>query len=138
MGYRERLVWGQFFGTLAMFGYYFFAMARSHSRGVAMPSLAGTVFVLAMLEGAYAALVAVLSRREPQDERDRWMEFRAYKVAYIAGLGAAVWWLSMALQGSSTLTTGRLDELPLLTGIVGLELLRTGTLLVLYRREARP
>ena len=135
MGYQERLIWGQFLPTAVLYGYYFVELARSRHGGP-VPSLVGIVTVLALMQIVFFIFVAALSRKEPRDERVRLMEYKAYKVAYLSALFVAVVWLSMALQGSATLTAGRLSETVLLAGLVGIELLRSGTLLLLHRAGA--
>lgn len=137
MDYQEKLVWGQFLPTVLLYGYYFVAFARSRHSSAAGPSLLGVVVLLAVVQVVFLILIAAFAKKEPRDERQRLLEYKAYKVAYLAALAGAIWWLSMAMAGTDTLTRGRLSEAVLLAGIIGVELLRTGTLLVLFRGGAQ-
>jgi hypothetical protein len=124
MGYREKLIWGQFLPLLGGCAYYLWAWRSSHTP----LSLFGSILLLIILQIVYAIVVGICWKAEKIDERDRLIEYKAYKVSYLAVMVVATLWLCMA-------AVARPLSSPWLIVAVwfGVEAIRTGTQLVLYR-----
>jgi hypothetical protein len=92
----------------------------------------GTIIALVVLQVVYLILVAIFSKKEDRDERDRLIEYKAYKVSYLVLMVVAFCWVA-ALE----VPLGSLEQLtstPVIVGVwVGIEIVRTGMLLVLHR-----
>ena len=77
MSYREKSIWGTLIGVVLVYGWYF-----------TMPPAAGrlvfTVILLVGIEVIYHIALAIQSRPEAKDERDRSIEAKAYRNAYVA------------------------------------------------------
>ena len=73
LSYQEKSIWGSMIGTLLMCGYYF---ATGH--------LIFSVVMLIVVEIIYNIALAIRSVPEPKDERDRLIEAKAYRNAYLA------------------------------------------------------
>jgi hypothetical protein len=129
LSYQEKLVWGQFLPMVVLFGYYFFRVAR----GGAAEGLVGVLVGIAVLQVVFSILVAALAKKEPRDERDRLIEYKAFKAAYLSAIcvGFFALWLvfsgGQALVGRGTMVTCALAIL------IGVEMVRMGTMLVLHR-----
>jgi hypothetical protein len=128
MSYQEKLICGQFVPLVIAVVYYFSVL---RVRGGSW-SLLGTIIALVVLQVVYLILVAIFSKKEDRDERDRLIEYKAYKVSYLVLMVVAFCWVA-ALE----VPLGSLEQLtstPVIVGVwVGIEIVRTGMLLVLHR-----
>lgn len=131
MGYREKLILGQFVPLLAGFGYYLYALRGSHK----LLSLFGSILIFVLLQIVYAIVVSIISKPEKTDERDKLIGYRAYQVSYMALMVLAPLWLWLLAVAQPFSSRIALLTSPWLIVAVwfGVEALRTGTQLVLYR-----
>jgi uncharacterized membrane protein len=132
LSYQEKLVWGQFLPMVVLYGYYFFRVAEGR-HGVAVGSLVGVLVWIAIIQVIFSILVAALAKREPRDERDRLIEYKAFKVAYLSAIFIVffVMWLMFSVGQAEV---GRQMLVSYALGVlVGVEMLRMGTILVLHR-----
>jgi hypothetical protein len=128
MSYQEKVIFGQFLPPVVGCAY-FFGILRV---GVRPWSLLGNVILVIVLQIVYLIVVAIFSKIEGPDERERLIEYKAYKVGYLSLmvlLGIWVWaliaqWFTVAQLTSPTL---------ICMVWFGVEALRTGTQLVMYR-----
>jgi hypothetical protein len=128
MSYQEKVICGQFLPLLLGCAY-FFGILRV---GVRPWSLMGNVILVVVLQIVYLIVVAIFSKVEDRDERDRLIEYKAYKVSYISLMVlGGIWVWALVAQW---FTVGQLTSPTLIIMVwFGVEALRTGTQLVLYR-----
>jgi hypothetical protein len=129
LSYQEKLVWGQFLPMVVLFGYYFFRLAS----GAAAGSLVGVLIGIAILQIVFSILVAALAKKEPRDERDRLIAYKAFKVAYLAAICAGICGMWIAFDGGRELVGRQMAMNCALAFLIGSEMVRTGTMLVLHR-----
>ena len=132
MSYREKLTWGQFVPLALGCVYYLRSWRGSHT----LLSLFGSILVLIILQIVYAILVGIFSKPEKSDERDRLIEYKAYKVSYLALMTLAPLWLWMlAVAAPFSYKVDQLTSPWLIVAVwFGVEALRTGdTAGVLHR-----
>jgi hypothetical protein len=132
LSYQEKLVWGQFLPMVVLYGYYFARVAEGR-HGVAVGSLVGVLVWIAVIQVIFSILVAALAKREPRDERDRLIEYKAFKVAYLSAIFVVffVMWMVFSMGQAGI---GRQMVVTCALGVlVGVEMLRMGTILVLHR-----
>jgi len=128
MSYQEKLIWGQFL-PLVFGAAYYLGVLRVSDRPWA---LLGNVVVIVTVQIMYYIVVAIFSKTEKRDERDRLIEYKAYKVSYLALMvlgGLWVWALVAQSFSAKALTSPEL----IIALWFGVEALRTGTQLVLHR-----
>jgi L-asparagine transporter-like permease len=133
MSYQEKLIWGQFLPTVLFYGYYFVGVLQGRQQGGGL-SLIGVVTGLAMIQVVFLILIAAIAKKEPRDERDRLIEYKAYKVAYLTAVCLIVLVFVLMMQGGDAFTDRRSAEMWLLGMWVGVEAVRMGTMLVLHRQ----
>ena len=132
MSYQEKLVWGQFLPMVLLYGYYFFRVAQGR-HGVAVGSLVGVLVGIAVIQVICSILVAALAQRERRDERDRLIEYKAFKLAYLSAI-CAVFFVMRMVFSMGQAGIGREMVVSCALGVlVGVEMLRMGTILVLHR-----
>jgi hypothetical protein len=129
LSYQEKLVWGQFLPMVILFGYYFFRLARGAGAG----SLVGVLIGIAVLQVVCSILVAALAKKEPRDERDRLIAYKAFKVAYLATICVGICGMWIAFEGGRESVGRQLLTNWALAFLIGAEMVRTGTMLVLHR-----
>jgi hypothetical protein len=128
MSYQEKLICGQFL-TLVLVCSYLFGVLRI---GVTLWMMLGAIILMIVLQIVYAILVAMFSKKEDRDERDRLIEYKAYKVSYLTLMVLGGLWV-WALM-SHIFTVGQLTSPGLILAVwFGVEGVRTGTQLVLHR-----
>jgi hypothetical protein len=132
LSYQEKLVWGQFLPMLLLYGYYF-ARAAEGRHGVAAGSLVGVLVWIAVIQVICSILVAALAQREPRDERDRLIEYKAFKMAYLAAICAVFFVVWVVFSGGQAIVGRGMVVSCALGVLVGVEMLRMGTILVLHR-----
>jgi len=128
MSYQEKLICGQFVPLLLGCAY-FFGVLHVGNRPW---SLLWAIVLIVALQIVYFIVVAIFSKKEERDERDRLIEYKAYKVSYLSlmMLGGLWVWALVA----QTFTTAQLTSPGLIIAVwFGVEALRTGTQLVLHR-----
>jgi hypothetical protein len=135
MDIEEKLSWGAFLPWVLGCGYYLMALLRWNEGGSHWPL--GRVLVgMLVLQVVYMIVVASVSRKEPRDERTRLIEYKGYKVAYLTVMtvfsgGLLYWYLPQHWDEPH-------KELPVLLAVwLGVEAIRMGTQLVLYRASVR-
>jgi hypothetical protein len=128
MSYQEKLIWGQFLPPLLGCAYFFGILGV----GVRPLSLLGNIILVVALQIGYLIVVAIFSKVEDRDERDRLIEYKAYKVSYISlTVLGGIWVWALVAQW---FTVGQLTSPTLIIMVwFAVEALRTGTQLVLYR-----
>jgi len=95
-------------------------------------ALLGNVVLLVVLQIVYFILVAAFSKKEERDERDRLIEYKAYKVSYLTLMTLGGLWVWALVSGM--FTVAQLTSPGLVIAVwFGVEALRTGTQLVLHR-----
>jgi hypothetical protein len=114
MSFREKAAWMCLLDTVFIWGAYFVyvfhlvAEARYESTGT-LPVFIGAVALSVLVNGFYAMLTSVKTRREPKDERDLAIEAKSFRYAYhllLISLAAVIftpmfWWpaaLALALK----------------------------------------
>ena len=133
MDLQEKLIWGQFLpiATGCLFGALY--VVREHRGSKPLP-LVGSMALIVLMQVVYFIVVAATSRKEPRDERTRLIEFKGYKVAYLMTLVAVFLWIG-ALMGGKAPEAETTTFLVIL--VFGVEAVRTGTQLALYRLRVR-
>jgi hypothetical protein len=128
MSYQEKVIFGQFLPPLLGCAY-FFGILRV---GVRPWSLLGNLILVIGLQIVYLIVVAIFSKIEGPDERDRLIEYKAYKVGYLSLMVlGGIWVWALVAQW---FTVGQLTSPTLIImAWFGVEALRTGTQLVLHR-----
>ena len=105
--FEEKSVWLQLVGTVLVLGSYFVAAGRLMARGVTqlvayVPLFAGAVILLVLTLVAGHIVVAIASRPEGRDERDRQIEWRAQSGSgwiVVAGAFTAILGLIVSIDG---------------------------------------
>ncbi len=134
MDYQEKLVWGQFLPTLVICGVYVEAIAKNGS-GAHLEWMFWTLVVLAGVQVVYSILVAVIAKKEPRDERDRLIEYKAFKVSYLVLMAMSFVWVSA--WAMHVLPVEQVTGAEAVLGAwFGVETIRTGTVLLLHRMDA--
>lgn len=88
LSYREKSLWASLLAVVGIGGYYFFEVVRDASAGVhvtggeLMGRGIGTIVLLVIVQVAFQVALALLTREDPPDERDRLIEARAVLAAY--------------------------------------------------------
>ena len=136
MGYRERLLWAYFL-PLFLVGLYYFAAWQWSWRTGHVPSVGRLMLVLSAGQIAGAALVKYFSRREPTDERDRWIELRAFRLGYWCLWVGTVLWVCYEFKGRDPSPAFVPEGVVLLGILFGVELIRLGSMLSEYRSGPR-
>jgi hypothetical protein len=132
LSYQEKLVWGQFLPMVLLYGYYFVRVAEGR-RGVAVGSLVGVLIGIAVIQVIFSILVAALAKKEPRDERDRLIEYKAFKAAYLSAICVVFFVLWLAFAGGQAGVGREMVVMCALAVLVGVEMVRMGTILVLHR-----
>src|SRR5271170_6767034 len=73
LSYQEKSTWGSLIATLIVYGRYF----ASGSHG-----LIGTIIALVVIQIVCQIVIAIVSKPEPKDERDRLINAKAYRTGY--------------------------------------------------------
>jgi hypothetical protein len=135
MDLEEKLSWGAFVPWVLGCGYYLTALLRWKEDASQWPI--GRVLIgMLLLQVVYMIVAASVSRKEPRDERTRLIEYKGFKVAYLAVetvfSGWLVWWYLPQHWNEPH------KEVPMLLAVwLGVEAIRMGTQLVLYRASVR-
>ena len=132
LSYQEKLVWGQFLPMVLLYGYYFARVSQGR-HGVAAGSLVGVLVWIAVIQVIFSTLVAALAQREPRDERDRLIEYKAFKLAYLSAICAVFFVMWLVFSGGQAVVGRGMVVTCALGVLVGVEMLRMGTILVLHR-----
>jgi hypothetical protein len=130
MGYYEKLIWGQFLPLVLGFGY--FVAAASHGSWPLLPA----VFLFVMAQAIYFVLLAALSRKEPRDERVRLIELKSFKVSYLVVMCLVCFWVGGTVLHMIDVPH-RMAVAVWLAVWYGIESVRTGTQVALYRASVR-
>ncbi len=120
MSYREKSVWGSLIGVMAVYGWYF-----------AMPPSAGrlilAVILLVAVEVIYHVALALKTKPEAKDERDRTIEAKGYRNAYLALVSGVIAPIFIPLPAAMA------AQIVLLALVVS-EVVKSVTQLYCYRR----
>jgi hypothetical protein len=104
-------------------------------RWIALASRSVLIGML-LVQVVYMIVVAAVSRKEPRDERTRLIEYKGYKVAYLAVEAVLSGWLLWLYLPQHWNEPHK--KLPLLLAVwLGVEAIRMGTQLVLYWASVR-
>ncbi len=130
MDYYEKLIWGQFLPLVL--GCAYFVFAAGHGGWPLIPA----VFLFVLLQAIYFILLAALSRKEPRDERMRVIELKSFKVGYLFVMALVCFWVGgTALHAINV--PARMAVAVWLAVWYGIESVRTGTQVALYRASVR-
>ena len=88
MSFREKGAWICLASTVVVFVPYFWFVLQLSARGeltvaAIMPALVAAIFFQAVINVAASIAVAVFSGSDPADERDRSIELRSFRNAYL-------------------------------------------------------
>ena len=140
MSFREKSAWISFICILifgGLYGWHAIRVEFFHAHDSPVKYVFTAIAAVVALEIALHVAIALQSPREartPKDEREQLIDLRASRVAFYAlFIGAmAALGLGMHLPGSNRYL---LSEL-LMSAIIATLLIRFGTQIVLYRRDA--
>jgi uncharacterized membrane protein len=93
----------------------------------------GVLVGIAVIQVVFSILVAALAKKEPRDERDRLIEYKAYKVAYLSAICVVFFVLWLVFAGGQIGVGREMVVTCALAVLVGVEMVRMGTILVLHR-----
>lgn len=143
VSFREHSAWAALLTTAVVYGIFVFGLARGW---VGLGSTAATRWLVEAMVLQTIAVIAISivatirTRPEAKDERDRAIDLKAARAAYIV-LGACVVMASIVLIWAPAATGSSLARPEpavvgqlLLLGFVASELVRFGTQVLLYRR----
>lgn len=88
LSFQEKSILGSLVITVIVFAYYFlevfkvFTADTSYAAASLPPLLIGVVIAIVIIEAVYHSLIALRSRPEREDERDRLIEAKATRIAY--------------------------------------------------------
>lgn len=120
MSYREKSVWGSLIGVMAVYGWYF-----------AMPPAVGrlilAVVLLIAIEVIFHITLALKTKPEPMDERDRVIEAKGYRNAYLALVSGVIAPIFLPLPPAMAAQV-------VLLALVVSEIVKSATQLYCYRR----
>lgn len=135
MDLEEKLSWGAFVPWVLGCGYYLTALLR-WNEGASQWPIGRVLLGIMLLQVAYVIVAASVSRKEPRDERTRLIEYKGYKVAYLAVETVFSGWLLWLYLPQHWNEPHK--ELPVLLAVwLGVEAIRVGTQLALYRASVR-
>jgi hypothetical protein len=152
MTFREKMLWGSLAATIAIWGWYFWGFVSAlkgptFDAGAEVGSFIFAIVALIVVQIVVAVVLAISSPAEasaPADDRDREFALLAYRPAFIT-LSALVATLTVVAPLTVATAPAWLDGKPtsvvpivisnaLLLSLVIAELVRSGTLVFLYRR----
>jgi hypothetical protein len=142
MSFREKGAWICLVSTLVVFVPYFSYVLGLSGRGeltvsAVAPVLVVAIFFQAVINAGAMIAVAVFSRADPKDERDRTIELRSFRNAYLVLAIALVSSIAAAMfapaSGGMPTTISSLSQL-LLACFVAAESAKYLTQVVCYRR----
>ena len=138
LSYQERTLWGSLVAELVVYLPYFFLHFH---RANSVNWVAGAIFSIIVLQIIVQSIIAAATRHRIRDERDKLIQLRGYRAAYLTLASLMVFGLGM-LWGHSL--AGRF---PIHEGFVGLhflnvffgmlvisDIVKTVTQIVAYRR----
>ena len=133
--FEEKSVWITLVSMLAIFGYYFVVAARMKSAGSTavvefVPLFVSVVVLMVVVIVIAHIVVAIASRPEGRDERDRLIEWRAESNAsWVLGVGvcAGIW------SAATSVDNVWIAHL-LLLFLIGSEVVKSVAKLLYYRR----
>jgi hypothetical protein len=129
MTYREKMICGTLLSTLTFCIWILWRGGVGDSGW----SMLGAVVVLALIHICYAIAVTLLSRREPIDERDKLIEYKSFKIAYMLLIGLGFTWLLYDKAFGVTSVANIPMTILFLAILGGVEVVRLGVQLTLYR-----
>ena len=116
LSYQEKSIWGSLIATLIVYGRYF--AAGSHG-------LVGTIIVLVIIQIVCQSAIAIVSKPEPADERDRLIAAKACRNGYFLLVTGVIACMNIGIN---------LGVNALLLALVVSEIGKSITQLYLYRR----
>ncbi len=90
LSYQEKSLYGSLFVEVIVYGSYFL-IHRQNSVG----KVAGTILAIIVLQIVLQSIIAALTRNRITDERDRLIQLRGYRVAYITLVSLMVFGIGM-------------------------------------------
>jgi len=133
--YEERSLYGMLVADLAVYIPYILQSARTNSLG----RIAGTLFLLIVVQIVLQIIIAVATRSRLQDERDQLIRLRGYRAGYIAFascivIGLGILWLH-TLLGPLPTQRMAIHFLSVMFGmLIVADVTRIITQLIAYRR----
>ena len=136
MDYQEKLVWGQFL-PIAVGCLIYAADAARQMRGDPAWPVTAVLLLIVLVQVVYLSVVAAVSRPEPRDERTRLIEYKGFKTAYLLMMVLMFGGVWAAMTKAAWID--RVVREPVLLVLVwfGVEAVRTGTQIALYRRHVQ-
>ncbi len=116
LSYQEKSIWGSLIATLIVYGHYF----ASGSHG-----LIGTIVVLVVIQIICQSAIAIASKPEAADERDRLIDAKACRNGYFLLVTGIIVCMNVGVN---------LGVNALLMALVAAEIGKSITQLYLYRR----
>jgi hypothetical protein len=117
LSYQEKSIWGSLVATLLVYGRYFASGAHG--------GLVGTIIVLVVIQIVCQIAIAVADKPQPKDERDRLIDAKAYRTAYLILVTGII--LCMNIVAAPTVNA-------MLLALVAAETVKSVTQLYYYRR----
>ena len=136
MDYQEKLIWGQFLPIAVGCLIYAVDAARQMRGGTAWP-ITGVLLLIVVVQVVYLSVVAAVSRPEPRDERTRLIEYKGFKTAYLLMMALMFVWVWAAMTRAGWLDRVMREPVLLVLVWFGVEAVRTGTQIALYRRPVQ-
>jgi hypothetical protein len=136
MSFREKIAWISMLSMSGIYGVYFWSVRPSGPRagGVHFGGLLATIIALVVVQTVLTIAVAIFRPKEanaPRDERDKLIELRAMRVAYV-GLSTGVALACLFAFDPPLVFNGN----ALLFILVVAEIMRSASQIVQYRRGA--
>lgn len=136
LSYQEKSLYGSLFVELIVYGSYIFL---HHQNSVG--KVAGTILAIIVLQIILQSIIAAFTRNRITDERDRLIQLRGYRVAYITlvslmVVGFGMLWLHVS-SGHFHINNGwaALHFLSVFFGVLVIsDMVKTVTQIVAYRR----
>jgi hypothetical protein len=137
MSFREKSAWISLLSMSGIYGIYFWSVIHTGPQGGGFHfgGLLGTIISLVFVQVVLTVVVAIVTPREakaPRDERDKLIELRAMRVAYVGlATGIALACFFGAFDPPLVFNTNAL-----LFILVTAEIMRSGCQIIQYRRGA--
>ena len=119
LSYREKSIWVSLIATLVVYGRYFALGGQGH--------LIGTIILLVIIQIVCQVVIAIASKPEPMDERDRLIDGRAYKCGYFILVTGMITCMNIGVRAPVS---------ALLLALMGAEAAKSIAQLYYYRRGA--
>jgi hypothetical protein len=131
LSYREKALYGSLVAELLIFGPYF-ARVAMHPDGSLLPLFVRVVlFIVGVV--VVEILVAVSTRHRQVDERDRLINWRSCRVAYMALIVCLSGMIGLAAEHDAVASSVVINEI--MASVFAAYTVQVVTMLVMYRRS---